>query len=351
VSYSQTNNLAGIKFNSQNVEKSGKTSIFLNDDNPIELKNSFSISFDISFWDSKEFGPILRIQDSDGNEFRIVYSPFKNRDTSVIELIEPFNQNSISVRLPKKNLIRNNWFNLKISFDKSRKKIEAFYNDSLVGSLNYNTEKRNEYRFVFGIKDFKNPNDFDAPAISIKNIIISENNNVKYYWELNPFKENPLTDKISNSKIKVLNPVWLYQDHQKWKNVADFKISNSSMSHLGVAFDSINYRLFIDRKNDLLIYDLVSGKDSIIKYKSKSPAFWNDLFYDHNKQLLYSYFTARGIVSIYDLSRNQWTVFDTSKNPNGYYFGSAKFSYPDDDDLFLLGGYGWYKTKNEFIQI
>ncbi len=350
MSYSQTDNLAGIKFNSQNVEKSGKTSIFLNDDNPIELKNSFSISFDISFWDSKEFGPILRIQDSDGNEFRIVYSPFKNRDTSVIELIEPFNQNSISVRLPKKNLIRNNWFNIKFNFDKSRKKIEAFYNDSLVGSLNYNTGKRNEYRFVFGIKDFKNPNDFDAPAISIKNIIISENNNVKYYWELNPFKENPLTDKISNSKIKVLNPVWLYQDHQKWKNVVDFKVSNSSMSPLGVAFDSINYRLFIDRKNDLLIYDLVSGKDSIIKYKSKSPAFWNDLFYDHNKQLLYSYFTARGIVSIYDLSRNQWTVFDTSKNPNGYYFGSAKFSYPDDDDLFLLGGYGWYKTKNELFK-
>ncbi len=346
----QNGDFKGIKFNSQNVEKSGKTSIFLNDDNPIELKNSFSISFDISFWDYKEFGPILRIQDSDGNEFRIVYSPFKNRDTSVIELIEPFNQNSISVRLPRKNLIRNNWFNLKFSFDKSRKKIEVFYNNSLVGSLNYNAEKRNEYRFVFGIKDFKNSRDFDVPAISIKNIIISENNNVKYYWELNPFKENPLTDKISNSKIKVLNPVWLYQDHQKWKNVADFKISNSSMNHFGVAFDSINYRLFIDRSNDLLIYDLVSGKDSIIKYKSKSPAFWNDLFYDYSKQLLYSYFTAMGKVSIYDLSRNQWTVFDTSKNPNGYYFGSAKFSYPNDDDLFLLGGYGWYKTKNELFK-
>lgn len=100
--YSQTNNLAGIKFNSQNVERNKKTSLFLNEENPIELINSFSISFDISFWDYKRFGPILRIEDEQGNEIRITYNQFKNKDTSYIQIMEPFQKNLIEVKLAKK---------------------------------------------------------------------------------------------------------------------------------------------------------------------------------------------------------------------------------------------------------
>lgn len=95
---------------------------------------------------------------------------------------------------------------------------------------------------------------------------------------------------------------------------------------------------------------MVSANDSIIKYKSKSPTYWNDLFYDDNKQLLYSYFTGLGKVSVYDLNKNAWIVKDGSTNTNGHYFGSAKFSCPNDDDLFLLGGYGWYKAKNDLFK-
>lgn len=350
VIYSQNSGVNGIKFNSQNVERAEKTSIFLNEGKPIELENSFSISFDISFWDYTEFGPILRIEDSEGNEIRFVYIPYKDRDTSLFEIIKPADKNSISLKIPKKNLVRNNWFNIRLTFNKSRKKIEAYYNNSLKGSLDYEELKENQYKFVFGIKELDNPHDFDVPAMSVKNIIISENNDAKYFWDLNPFRENPLTDKISGSKIKAINPVWNYQDHQKWKHLADFKITDISSAHLGVAFDSLHSRLFIDRKKDLLVYDLISGKDSIIKYDSPSPAYWNELFYDDDKQLLYSFMNGMGKISIFDLRKNTWIVTDTSKNISGHYFGSAKFSYPNDDDLFLLGGYGWYSVKNDLFK-
>lgn len=348
--YSQSNDIGGIKFNSQNVERKQKTSLFLNDEKPIELTNSFSISFDIAFWDYTEFGPILRIDDSEGNEIRFVYSPFKDRDTSLFEVISPFHKNSISVKLPKKNLVRNNWFNLKLTFNKNSKKIETYYNNSLEGSLDYEDIKESYYKFAFGIKEINNPNDFDVPAIVVKNIIISENNDVKYWWELNPFVENPLTDKISNSKIKTVNPVWLFQDHQKWKRFADIKISDYSISHFGVAYDKDKSKLYIDGRESLIIYNIISGKDSFVKYKTKSPAIWNDLYYDQDKQLLYSYFTAKGKVSIYDIKKNEWIEKDTSTNTNGYYFGSAKFSYPKGSDLYLLGGYGWYKAKNDLFK-
>lgn len=348
--YSQTNEIAGIKFNSQNVERSEKTSIFLNEGKPIELKNTFSISFDISFWDYKRFGPILRIEDEKRNEIRVIYIQFKNKDTSYIQIIAPSQKASLEIKIPKDHLTRNHWFNFKLTIDKNNKSLKAFWNNDFAGELSYPIEKQNQFKFVFGIKELNNFSDFDVPAITVKNIIISENEKIKYQWDLNPFKENPLTDKISSSTIKAINPVWLYQDHQKWKHVTDFKITDISSSCLGVAFDSLHSRLFIDRKKDLLIYDLISSKDSIIKYDSPSPAYWNELFYDDEKQFLYSFMNGMGKISIFDLRKNKWIVTDTSKNTSGHYFGSAKFSYQKEDDLYLLGGYGWYSIKNDLFK-
>jgi two-component SAPR family response regulator len=350
LSYPQTNQASGIKFNSQNVQRSEKTSIFLNEGNPIELENSFSISFDISFWNYKKFGPILRIDDELGNEIRVVYNQFRNNDTSYIEILEPFHKNQINIPLVKKDLIRNKWFNLKLLVERDKQQLEAFWENESAGKITYAIGKQKKFLFAFGIKEIDNAIDFDVPAMSVKNIILSENNDAKYFWDLNPFNEDPLTDKISSSKIKAINPIWLYQDHQNWKHIIDYKISDQAMASLGVAFDLMNSRLLIDGRDKLIIYDLISGKDSVINYKTKSPAFWNDLFYDHSNQLLYSYFTAKGKVSIYDLKKNEWIEKDTSTNADGYYFGSAKFCYPTDKNLYLLGGYGWYKSKNELFK-
>ncbi|MGQ9847440.1 MAG: Kelch repeat-containing protein [Bacteroidales bacterium] len=349
-SYPQSNQVAGIKFNSQNVERSEKTSIFLNEGKPIELANSFSISFDISFWDFRKFGPIFRIEDEKRNEIRVNYIQFKNKDTSYIQIIEPFQKASLEIKIPKKHLTRNHWFNFKLTIDQNNKSLKAFLNNDLEGELSYPIEKQNQFKFVFGIKELNNFNDFDVPAIIVKNIIISENEKIKYQWDLNPFKENPLADKFENLSIKAINPIWYYKDYQKWKHVADFKIADNSSSCLGVAFDSLHSRLFIDRKKDLLIYDLISGKDSIIKYDSPSPAYWNELFYDDEKQFLYSFMNGMGKISIFDLRKNKWIVTDTSKNTSGHYFGSVKFSYPKEDDIYLLGGYGWYSVKNDLFK-
>ncbi|MCL6493814.1 MAG: hypothetical protein K6T54_03430, partial [Ignavibacterium sp.] len=60
--YSQTSSASGIKFNSQNVQRIEKTSLLLNEDKPIELEKSFSISFDISFWDYRELDLYLEFK-------------------------------------------------------------------------------------------------------------------------------------------------------------------------------------------------------------------------------------------------------------------------------------------------
>jgi two-component SAPR family response regulator len=348
--YSQSNEISGIKFNSKNVPRNQRTSIFLNDGQPIKLSTSFSISFDISFWDYRKFGPILRIEDEQGNEIRLVYNQFKNSDTSYIQVVLPSGEDIIELKVTKDTLIRNHWFNLKLIFDRNEKYLKVYCNNTYAGKAKYLFGEQDKYSFVFGLKWLDNPNDYDVPSISIKNILITEQNKHKYFWSLNPLKQIVYEDQINDLKIKVINPRWIYEDHINWRKLTDIKISNHTIAHLGVAFDSLNSRLFVDAKNKLIIYDLISGKDSIINYKSPSPAYWNDLFYEKDKQLLYSYFTGMGNVSVYDLIKNDWVTIDKSTNTDGYYFGSAKFINSKDHNLYLFGGYGWYKTKNDLFK-
>ncbi len=348
--YPQSESFNGIKFNSQNVIRDLKTSLYLNNAEPIELENSFSISFDLSFWDFKKFGPILRIENEYGNEIRVIYKHSDINDSSSINIFIPNYKSHIHLKLSKDQLTRNNWFNLKLTIDKQKGLLLAWRNNILIGQIPYQIKNDKKFSFTFGIKDPKNLLDFDVPAISVKEIKISQSNTVQYYWELNPFKDNPLMDKISGSIIKTRNPVWVFSDHQKWKHIKDFVMPHPAETQYGIAYDSINSRLFVDAKEYLIIHNLISGKDSLIKYKTTSPAYWNSLVYDESKQLLYSFFTGQGAVSIYNIKTNEWQYTDSVKNFDGNYFGSAKFIYPENGDLFLLGGYGWYKVKNDLFK-
>lgn len=348
--YPQNRDFNGIKFNSQNIERSDKTSIFLNEGNPIELLSSFSISFDVSFWTYKYFGPILRVGSENKNEISVVYNQHRNNEISYIEIIESLHKKQIEIPFPKKELIRNKWYNIKLTFDRNENEVKVYIDKNFSDKISHQFKNQKFFDFVFGIKDWNNPHDFDVPGIGIKNILITENNQNKYFWSLNPLDENIYEDKISGSKLKLINPIWIYEDSKIWKKLAEIRTSDHYSSHLGVAYDSTNSRLIIDRREDLHIYDLITAKDSVIKYRKTSPAYWNDLFYNPDKQILYSYFTAMGNVSIYDLNENEWTDNDTLKDDDGHYFGSAKFNYPKGDGLFLLGGYGLYKVNNDLFK-
>ena len=345
--YPQSQNFNGIKFNSLNVQRLQRTSILLNDENPLKLSESFSISFQISFWNPEYYGPIIRVDDEQGNEVRLVYNNYKSKKYSSITLsINNLNQ-QIQFYISEKSLIRNNWFKVKLTFDRLKKYVKLYFDNNYKGLIPFSPQNKDYFNIVFGLKELKNIRDPDLPGMCIKNILITEQNKTKYFWSLDPRESTK--DEISGSELKIVNPNWVYKDHQYWRQLASINISKTTIPYFGVAFDSSKSRLFIDASDRLIIYNLNNGEDSIIKYKNRSPAKWNDLFYDQKKQVLYSYKTGMGKVSIYDIHKNEWTINDTSENISGHYFGSAKFSYPNHDNLYLLGGYGWNNAKKDLF--
>ncbi len=348
--FSQTNNLSGIRLSSMYEGLLNKTSILLNDNEPIELDNSFSISFDFSFFSNKYFGDILKIEDDRHCVLTLLYDQHSNSSISFIELMDTSNSQQINIPFLRRDLIRNRWYNLKITFDKNQNKIKTYINGEFKGEIPFKLTNQKHFKFAFGLKDLKDVISHDFADIMLKNILITENNQKKYFWSLNPF-ENYLTDNINGAKLKIINPNWVYEDHKNWRKLAEFSFTESGIHEFGVAYDSINSRLFINRLDNIVIYDLVTGKDSVIKFKSKCPVIVNDFFYDNNKKELYSYLTGMSKVSIYDLRKNEWIVKEIEKkDAEGHYYGSAKFSYPNSDDLYLLGGYGYYKVNNDLFK-
>jgi DNA-binding SARP family transcriptional activator len=347
--YGQPNNYYGVKFNSKNVERNFRTSLFLNEGKPLQLNESFSISFDISFWTPIFFGPVLRIE-TPNDQINLFYNQHKHPDTSYAQIIIPSMDEQTFIAIAKKELLRNRWFNFRFEFNKDENIIKVYGNYTLKAEIPYNiSTAEGSFNFIFGIKDLDNLHDFDVPAMSIRNILITVNDKPRHSWELNPF-EDYIHDKISNARIRLVNPGWVYEDHRKWTKAAEIVISDTVLNYPGIAFDSVNSRFFIDRLNDILIYNLLSGKSSVINHNAKSPSIWNELFYDADKQLLYSYMNGMSKVSVFDLNKKEWIERDTSVNVNGHYFGSGKFSYPRSDQLYLLGGYGFYTFKKDLLK-
>jgi DNA-binding SARP family transcriptional activator len=346
--YAQSNH-GGVKFNTTNVERHLRTSLFINNGNPIKFDSSFSLSFDISFWNQTHFGPILRIEDKNGEIIRIVYSPHKDRETAFFDIITPDQQNRISIPVSKREISRNRWFNLKLKFDRDYNKATFSINGNPGGTTQFNFNHEQELKFTFGIKDLATWHDFDVPGMYIRDISISVAGKMRFFWSLNPF-EDYLTDTISGSKLKLLNPGWLFEDHKRWRKIANIKIADQLDAYLGIAYDSAETKFYIDRSDALVIYDLITGRDSVILYETKSPAIWNESFYDRRNNLLYSYMNGGSKVSIFDLNTSKWIRSDTLVKNSGNNFGSGKFSYPEEKDLYLLGGYGWYKFKKDLLK-
>lgn len=345
LSFSQSNNLNGIKFLSKEVPQSSRTSVCLNDDEPIYFHENLTISFDLAFWSTKVFGSILRVFGENGPPLRMVYNQFKSKDTSYIQLFNS-NNKSINIPLAKNDLIRNKWFNFKITFDKKNRLISASLNEKRFGSIDYTLKETEPLKFIFGIVKSDNARDFDIPGFYLKNIRINENEKLKYYWTLIPDSEKGLIDEVAGSRLLVKNISWMIEDHFSWKLLKEY----NSKSFNGAAYDSINSLLYMDFKNDLVILDLKTGRDSTIKFKEPSPAYWNDLFIDYSNKRLYSFMNGMDKISIYDIKSGSWIKKDTSQNNAANYFGSAKFVDNSNGGIYLLGGYGHFTVKKDLFK-
>jgi two-component SAPR family response regulator len=345
-SFAQSNDFAGIRFNSKNVHALERTSVALNDGKDIVLKNNFSISFDLSFWSFSYYGVILQIKEKQNDFARLVFVYFRDPHNYILQLSVEGSKNHLEIKLPKDDFTVNEWINIKITFDLTKDSVYLYKNQELFDGQMADLPSEIKAKIFFGLAEIGAVYDYETPPVYLRNILISENNKEKFFWSLNPLDDNNLTDKISGSKISLTNVNWLANEHYYWNKIAEFDLKDET----SFAFDSVGSRIFISQRDSLLIYDLTSRKAEWIKYKNPKPGSKHQLIYDSFKNKLYSTYRGRGQVSVFDFGLLNWSNIDTTTDFKGHYYGAAYFINPVDGGLYMIGGYGWFTVKNKLFR-
>ena len=346
ISYSQTHEFAGLKFNSKNVELYKRSSAEVFKDNPAIIKNRISVSFDVSFWTLKHFGTIWRIENNKKEFSRLVFNQFKDPEYYYLQLFVDHQSQPLEISLMRRKLNRNFWIKINIDINLDADSINFSVENISSVSRNIKFTGNLKSTIYFGLKSLNDINDYDLPGFYLRNLQISIDDEKHYHWELNPNVNNGIYDKISKSKINLSNPSWLIKDHYEWQFINSFDGAGSPL----FAYDSLKSRIFIDLKDKLVIYDLLTQKDTLIRYKNLRPGQFSELIYNHFTDQLYSTFVGGGQVSVFDFNKLYWTLIDTTNELNGHYYGSLRFISPVDTGLYMFGGYGWHKAKNNFFK-
>lgn len=336
----------GLKFNSKNVEHFKRTSVAVFKDNPVTINYQISISFDISFWTLKYFGTIWRIDNNKKEFSRLVFNQFKDPEYYYLQLFVDQQPEPLEIKLLRKDLNRNLWNKVTIDFDLIADSILFALDNISSVSKKIKIPDNLIVAIYFGLKNLDDINDYDLPGFYLRNLIIKIDDKSYYEWKLNPADEELIYDKINRSAINLTNEAWMISDHYEWKLINSLSVYGTPL----FAYDSIKARVFIDLKEKLMIYDLNSNKDTIVKYNNIRPGQFSEIIYNHFSDQLYSTFVGRGEVSVLDFNTLRWSAIDTTNELNGHYYGSVRFISPFDSALYMFGGYGWHTAKNNFFK-
>lgn len=346
MSYSRISEYNGLKFNSKNVEQLKRTSVAIFKDSPVNINNSISLSFDISFWSLKYFGTIWRIENNHKEFSRLVFNQHKDPDYYYLQLFIDQQPQPVEISVLRKELTRNFWLQIQIDFYLDADSVLFSINNNSTVSRRLNIPDNLKSTVYFGLKNLDDINDYDLPGFYLRNLKISIDDDKHYLWEFNPSDADRIYDKINNTKLNLVNETLLIKDHYEWKLINSLSVAGFPL----FAYDSVRSRVFIDLKDKLMVYDLISHKDTVIKYNNIRPGQFSELIYNHFTDQLYSTFVGGGQVSVFDFSKLSWTSIDTTNELNGHYYGSVRFINPLDSALYMFGGYGWYRAKNYFFR-
>ena len=344
----QNSNLGGLLFNSQNVANESRTSLNLTSGEKISFGRKLTLEFEISFERINYYGYILRVNSSNLSA-ELLYLQFQNKDTSYLQLVLNKKAFEKKIGFPKNILTRNNWFNVKLVFDRSNSHCILSVNNHAPVESKLNFKSAKEADLIFGaISLDSNPNG-EVPNMRIRNVkLFGEKDNLLHFWKLNEIAGSKAKDSVSNLDASASNPNWMINNRYKFRSLTRVGPFPKSSVEEGVPV------IYEPNKNRIVFvskdfgYNFYTNSRFTEKEIYKTPLKHQDnvaVFDNKNKQL-YAYYRGRGNVSVYNENLKSWSKVDTSGEHDGNYYFHNSFINPLNGDLCIIGGYGWYTFKN-----
>ena len=346
--FCEQNSVEGLLFNSiydNEGSSNSATSLRIPSSNIISYDKNLSVEFDVFFWRKNPFGFILSAGNTnEPNLFVLSYSDYKSTDTSYIELTYADRPSIISIPILDKEQGWGQWKNIKLFFESEQQRVGLSFQNQKIIWYKENIPPSNEMQFAFGSTSFV----VEPPRMAIKNILISRDSEESIIWKLNENNGNVASSNHENGRSwdgKVSDGVWIKEMHNHLKPVVSHKVYSNKFQFIGVD-DEKNE--FIYLLNDSLFYfNNQSGK--IIKKLPFSYIPENNFVYKYHptKKLIFAtHGGGGGPISYFNQKKNNWENYNEGFTSDGLYYTSSFLYNYLNQDIYSLGGYGWYEQKN-----
>ncbi|MDR0419081.1 MAG: hypothetical protein LBH34_02580 [Prevotellaceae bacterium] len=339
---------AGLLFNSNDQLIANRTSLDLFDGKKIKFNNDFSIEFELSVWDDKKFGYILRLIDKNAREYSLVFVNFMDsRNFAHISFNCIGKASPLLIPINKNSLGKGKWINIKISFSTKFDNITLRINENEYTIDNAELANPGYYQFVYGLYG----TNLDVPQIAVKNIEIKKTGKVKYFFPLNESGGSVAHDKIKGEKGKVSNPIWIINKHHRW----NFKTYFPADIMAGITFDTLRQSIDIYNKDSVCSFNISTEKTSCQEYTNPIPFITKSGGAILNNKTRQTFVYTLGditkdtpSITVKEQNSLKWEKSLLSTLDNRLHHHNIFFD--NNDDLYVFGGYGNFSYSNKLYK-
>ncbi|KAA6325097.1 hypothetical protein EZS27_025650 [termite gut metagenome] len=334
----------GLEFYSFEEMQEKRTSLNLNPNELYSFPDGFSMSFDVCFVSNVKwnFGYVFRIIGQNDQ-----YIDFLLNETSLM-VTYSLGKVVVDCAFSEINFAYDKFIPFKIAFDIKNNQVNVSLANENFFTKAVFTNNFKKGSIIFGKCDYPQLQTSDVPKMIIKNIRINnEKDEPVYFWPLSKHAPTGVYDELKNWFAGVENAKWVLDNHALWKK----QISFNTQINPQISYNSDEKCIAVADRKYFFTYDTYTHTLKENKLKSGFPHSFsaNQMIYN---QLTYKYYSYRfnleigGEVISYNPLDQSW---DNRKleETNAEYWHHNKIVSGYDSCIYLFGGYGHHKYKNE----
>jgi len=331
----------GLQFASHEVVQEKRTGLNLSPVEPLCLTEDAELSFDLQFAPRMEtyFGYVFRIITTDHQNIDLIYNQKLGNFNFIIgETVA----GTFRVDSPR---LYTQWSQIALHFAPKDKSLGFYVNQHLIGKSKAPFKGDPCFRLVFGTSGVDEFQTADIPPMSIRNIRLTENHRLQYYWPLSEASGEECRDSVGKRPARVTNPIWIRSRHQDWALVNACQIKGIP----AVAFDPGKELLYLVTPDSLYSFSLSRSTLSGVPIAdpddpTRLPAGHQAVF-DPVHDRLYDAYIDQKTVRTWQGNNNRWDGHFLP-GPLTEFWHANKFLSPKDSAVYLIGGYGQLHYKN-----
>lgn len=322
----------GLIFKSFEVDPISRTSLDVSSafEKPVNV-----VEFDLALNGFLSFGYIFRALDTNGSKIDFLYTPGEG---GYFKVVIDGQETQLNLGIKQSESVRNFWRPIRITFKESSISLESadqFYEHQLNKKLRIS-------RLIFGVNDLPELQTVDCPPFMIRDLKASNGEDIKHHWPADEIRGQKLKDVISDHALTAKNGEWHGAQSFYWKPIGEM---TGPMS-LVVGHDPKRQRILWVQPDGVRSFDLTNSYPTQMELETDVESRFG-LFDEAEDQFLMYDMEPFG-VSQFEIDTSALLIKE-KQNPGApiqNLWLTASFINPLDSNLMLLGGYGFFTSKN-----